>query len=257
MEIFNVFNLQSDDYSVVEEQIYTAVNIDQTSVEKSEFLLNEHYICVTINNKTYLHIDCTPTDLVPLVVGRLFSEGYITSIFDVKEFSANDSFDKVSVFLNLTPDDKPVFVQESLCVVNNPLVEGHLATVPDYELKPEWIYSLAKEFEKDTNLHIRTSSTHSSFLAHEGKILFSSEDIGRHNAIDKVIGKALISGVDLTKTLLFTSGRAPSNMVAKAIHAKIPVFISKTVPTKQAIELANRYNLTIVGNATSTSFKKY
>lgn len=75
------------------------------------------------------------------------------------------------------------------------------------------------------------------------------EDIGRHNALDKCIGYALLEQLDLSECILFTTGRVPTDMVQKVIAAGIPVLASKAVPTDQAIELAKKYHLNLICRA--------
>ena len=83
------------------------------------------------------------------------------------------------------------------------------------------------------------------------------EDIGRHNAVDKAVGYALREGVLLSECIIYTSGRAPVDMVQKAIVAGIPVMASKASPTKEAVELARRYGLVLIGNARPDSMKLF
>ena len=123
--------------------------------------------------------------------------------------------------------------------------------------KPEWIFRLEEEFAMDTPLHRQTSSTHSCFLALKGETLVQCEDIGRHNAMDKVIGYGLRYGVDLGQSMVYSSGRVPTDMAVKAIHAGIPVLASKESPTLEAVKLAKRYGLTLLCNAKGGKFCQY
>ena len=106
-------------------------------------------------------------------------------------------------------------------------------------------------------LHAATWATHSCFLARNGEILFSCEDIGRHNAMDKAIGYALRNGIPLSECMVYSSGRIPTDMAKKAIRAAIPVLISKAAPTRQAIALAHTYGLTLICAARRDSMRQY
>lgn len=94
-----------------------------------------------------------------------------------------------------------------------------------------------------------TVGVHSCILAKEGRVLVNCEDIGRHNAIDKAVGWALLNGINLEECMLYSSGRVPTDMVRKAIRAGVPVFISKGVPTVQAVKMAKEYGLKLIGSA--------
>ena len=123
------------------------------------------------------------------------------------------------------------------------------------EWKPEAVFRIADEFALDKTVHARTRGAHSAFLCDlDGRILCMREDIGRHNAFDKVVGWALLNGVDLAKCMLYTSGRVPSDMASKAIRAGIPILVSKSVATDQGVALARAYGLTLICEAKPMQF---
>ena len=88
-------------------------------------------------------------------------------------------------------------------------------------------------------------------------MLYCCEDLGRHNAFDKVIGRALEDGVDLTRCTVFTSGRIPTDMVVKALRAGVPTLVSKAVPTDITVRMAREYDLTLICSAHSDSLKVF
>ena len=124
-----------------------------------------------------------------------------------------------------------------------------LKMLPKLAWQREWIFSLAERFANDTKLHDMTSGTHSCILAQKDQFLFSCEDIGRHNAVDKAVGYGLMTGATLSECMLYTSGRVPVDMVEKVISAGIPVLVSKSVPTAESVALAKEYGLTLVCRA--------
>lgn len=130
-----------------------------------------------------------------------------------------------------------------------------LSPVAPVVWQPEAVFRIADEFALDKTAHARTRGAHSAFLCDlDGHILCMREDIGRHNAFDKVVGWALLNGVDLAKCMLYTSGRVSSDMASKAIRAGIPVLVSKSVATDQGIALARMYALTLICEARPMQF---
>ena len=112
--------------------------------------------------------------------------------------------------------------------------------------KAEQVFDLADRFHAGMPLHGQTWATHSCFLAKDGQLLFQCEDIGRHNALDKAIGYALRHGIPLSRCMVYSSGRIPTDMAMKAIRAGIPILASKASPTAEAVNLAKEYGLTLV-----------
>ena len=97
-----------------------------------------------------------------------------------------------------------------------------------------------------SDLYRRTISTHSCILMRKGEILCSMDDIGRHNAFDKVVGWALLREIPLNECIVFSSGRIPVDMVQKAVRAGVTVLASKALPTMEAITLAEQKKLTLL-----------
>lgn len=129
-------------------------------------------------------------------------------------------------------------------------VEQNLPQVlPSMIYKTSWLFSMADRMAEEMPLHEETWATHSCFLYQEGKLLFACEDIGRHNAVDKVIGFAILNKIELSRCAIYSSGRVPSDMTEKVIRAGIPVLVSKGVPTAEAVELAKKYHLTLICSA--------
>ena len=92
-----------------------------------------------------------------------------------------------------------------------------------------------------------TGGVHISALCDNKKIIFFNEDIGRHNTVDKIIGKSLEKKISLKNKIILTSGRLSSEMVLKAAKQQIPLIASKSAPTELAVKLAKNLGMTLVG----------
>lgn len=215
-------------------------------------LQRQHSMSVIIDGVLAYTLVCTPEHISELVVGRLFCDQVIASVNDVASLHVCRQGDVVKVELVRPAALQPSPTQVSTC---NAAREAHAATVRDEALPPlepqpferSWVFSLAEVFSRDTPMHRRTRGAHSCFLARGDQVLFCCEDVGRHNAFDKAVGWALLRGIDLGRCLAITSGRVPTDMAVKAIRAGIPVLLSASVPTEQALHLAQRKNLALIG----------
>ena len=240
----------------------TKISTEGSSAETNLILLKEHELDIIINEKKAMRLVCTKSDLEELVLGRLLTGGFIDAAEDVSEIYFNKYETEASVFLNKEINLEKIIQEEKSCCAGNRIWylsenSSRLKKLPEAGYRPEWIFELARIFEKGSFLHEQTSSTHSCMLATGDRLLYMCEDIGRHNAVDKVIGHGMKEGIPLSKCILYTSGRIPVDMAEKSIAAGIPVLASKSSPTADAVELAREFGLVLIGNAYPDSMKVY
>lgn len=201
-------------------------------------VLQEYNTVVCLNGTPVLKLTCIAQHLEELVLGRLYTDGWISGVEDVAQMV----FIEDRVLVTLT-GEVPAVLRERT---------EPLTAIP---WTNDQVFQLADAFGAGSPLHRRTWSTHSCFLAKNGEILFSCEDIGRHNALDKAMGFALKNGIDLTKCLIFTSGRVPTDMAWKVIQAGIPVLCSKGAATDKSIALGKQFGLTMLCSVRRDSFR--
>jgi FdhD protein len=103
------------------------------------------------------------------------------------------------------------------------------------------------ELQQKALLFKATGGVHSAALADNEMLLYFYEDIGRHNAVDKIIGECLLNGTATDDKALFTSGRISSEIMLKAAKLKIQLIVSRAAPTSLSVELAEALNITLVG----------
>ena len=212
------------------------VHEDDMDVSSELVLIREYKLRILVDGIERIDIVCTPTNLRELILGRLMTEGIIRSARDAALTMIREDEGVACVSLKRANDGPAAY-----SILRKPV--NRVYEIPwDHS----WIWTLEERFNKDTRLHKKTHATHSCFLMRSGKILHEAEDIGRHNAIDKVVGWALLNRVPLEECILYTTGRMPVDMVLKVVRAGIPVMVSKEVPTLEGLHTAQQYGLTLI-----------
>ena len=262
----------------------TFVKPDGSRKVNNRAILREHRLELWVNERLFGRLVCTPNHLEDLVVGRLITEQIITGADEIEELYICDSGNRARVFLKKDISfqqevaeeptccaDNKIYLQEAVpkvlnqmasnLQIPNPQNAGSTAEASALRQKPlwedSWVFAMVDAFLGDSALHRSTGGTHSCVLAIEGKIIHVTEDIGRHNALDKIIGYVARQGLDREKCMVFTTGRVPVDMVRKMLAARLPILISKSVPTMDAVELASQNGLTLICRAWPDSFEVF
>lgn len=234
-------------------------------------IISEYRIQVEVDGQVCMSLMCTPGDDTALVVGRLFTEGFIDGVDEVESIDYELVGPCLSVAhvrlvdpagaLVATPVEDVPSVGAGSQVLQRfagRVSRGSYLTRGKFlPWRASDVLKLDRLFSKDSPLHKLTSGTHSCYLMRDGRVLQCLEDIGRHNTVDKAIGWALLNGVDLSEVTAFISGRVPTDMMTKAVRAKFRAFVSRKLPTREAIEMARHYRVTLVGDVAKGHLKVF
>ncbi len=124
----------------------------------------------------------------------------------------------------------------------------------DGVFKTSWLNTLTKKINTTDSLYLAAGAIHGAVLAQQDKALIYIEDVGRHNAIDKIAGWMFKNKISAKNKILYTTGRLTSEMVLKAVMMRIPVVVSRSGFTAWGVELARKCNLTLIGRARGHRF---
>jgi FdhD protein len=127
-------------------------------------------------------------------------------------------------------------------------------TLPPAELRTSWLYALAKEINTLPSLYLEAGAIHGTVLCQRDKMLVYMEDVGRHNAVDKISGYMFQHGVSGADKILYTTGRLTSEMVIKTAQMGIPVLASRSGFTAWGVEIARQVGLTLIGRMRGQRF---
>jgi FdhD protein len=125
---------------------------------------------------------------------------------------------------------------------------------PDAKVRTSWIYALSKIINTTPSLYLEAGAIHGCVLCEEDRALIYMEDVGRHNAVDKIAGYMRLNGLSPRGKMFYTTGRLTSEMVIKTVQMEIPILISRSGFTAWGVELARQANLTLIGRARGKRF---
>jgi FdhD protein len=126
--------------------------------------------------------------------------------------------------------------------------------LPQAELRTSWLYRLTHIINQTPSLYLAAGAIHGCVLCEEDRPLVYMEDVGRHNAVDKIAGWMFQAKVDPGNKIFYTTGRLTSEMVIKTVRMGIPILVSRSGFTASGVELAKRTGLTLIGRARGKRF---
>jgi FdhD protein len=215
-------------------------------------------IRLELNNQPLVTLLCTPSELKELAVGFLLSEGILRDRSELGHIEVDERTSTVRIELaGLPPDFASLFEKRTIssgCGKGVTFTRYRMAADERIDaggmvLQLDDIRRLLATFRTISKLYVETGGVHSAALSDGKEILLFSEDIGRHNAVDKLIGKAFLQSQTVENRVLLTSGRVTSEIVTKAGRNRFPVLISRAAPSCMAVSYAEDMGITLIGFA--------
>jgi FdhD protein len=219
-------------------------------------VVREAPLTVVLDNQELVTMLCSPIDLKHLAIGFLFSEGFLKGREEIKKVVVDD---RKGIAWVETKEGKGV----DASILSRRLITSGCGrgasfySLADaqvgmkiesrFQMLAKDVLALVAEFQHGSELHKTTHGVHSAALCDAQKIVMFADDIGRHNAIDKIIGRCILTDVPADRHGLIFSGRISSEMLLKAARRGIPMVISVASPTNVAVRMANDMGVTMVG----------
>jgi FdhD protein len=238
-------------------ETFEEVKVTRMVQGKAE-LLNDRVVTETpftiwLNGRELATIICTPEFQGELAAGFLFSERVVSSGKDILSMQIDEQqslarIDTVKGDSSIPGAGKKRFITPG-CFFGAGSIAGVEKIESTLRVESSRILRLISLALKKSTLYRMTGGVHSAALCSPNEILIFREDIGRHNAIDKVIGHCILGGVAPGDHILITSGRISSALIGKIINARIPIIASSSAPTTEAIKLARCFCITLIGFA--------
>lgn len=213
-------------------------------------------VTIILNDQELVTMLCSPMNLEYLAVGFLASEGLVQSKDEIKKVLVDDERGVVRVE---TEEDKELAqdilfkrIISSGCGRGASFYSAADAASQRVEsqmtISTDEVFDLVNEFQHTSKVYLATGGVHSAALCDRKSILVFSEDIGRHNAIDKIFGKCLLEDIPTDNRIVMTSGRISSEILYKVARRNIPVIISISAPTNLGVKIADNLGVTLISS---------
>ena len=228
-----------------------------------DLVVQEFPLTITLNNQEVVTLLCSPQNLDYLAIGFLASEGLIRSKADIKKIAVDQERGTAQVEMEKdTPTDrqppyKRVVTSGGGRGAPSYPAEGQAKVESDIKISASQVFALIDDFVQRSEVYKATGGVHSAALGDTKSILVFSEDIGRHNAIDKVFGECLLNDIPTAGRLVITSGRVSSEILLKVAKRNVPLLISKAAPTNLGVRLAQDLGVTLIGFARGKKMNLY
>ncbi len=211
-----------------------------------EPLVRERHLKIRLNGQEVGRLASSPYDERELAIGYLLSEGILDAGVSLAEI-VETAPDVVEITTVAGP--------EGMLSGSGPDYKKQ-AVAPDL-FSPEQILSLIAELDQQSLTFKRTGGVHSAGLGSAQGLLKRFEDIGRHNAVDKIFGYAYLNRISLADKCLVLSGRVAHEILLKAARNEIPFILSRSAPTLMSVDMAQELGITVVGFARQERFNIY
>ncbi len=230
----------------------------ETVVLQKVNICEEEPVEFLLNGKNLVTFMCTPNELKELAIGHLSSRGIIKSLKDITSLGACKDMKMIFATSSHEIDLKGIELSTVLtsgCGGGVKFNES-IAELPkiesDFHISIEEVKKLAVEMFSKAMMYKKYGGMHCAALSDGSEIIALCEDVGRHNAVDKVIGKGMLKEVNFRHTMLVTTGRISTDMILKAANVACPFIVSRSIPTTSALELANNLGITVIGRIASS-----
>jgi len=225
-------------------------------------VIQEKSLTIFLNNQEIVTLMCIADHPKYLAIGYLLNQNMIKINEKIKSINFDKDLGIVIIRTNNKTDYEKVLkkkITTSGCaqgtIFGNIYEEiQKIRIISKTTIKHEWIYDLSKKINLTPSLYLEAGAVHGCVIAEKNNPLIYMEDVGRHNAVDKISGYMFLNKINPKDKTFYTTGRLTSEMIIKTVKMGMPILISRSGFTSWGVELAQQTNLTLIGRAKG---KKY
>lgn len=239
---------------------------DGKRIEQPRLIIRERPVTLYLNGREIVTLLCAGHHLDELAVGFLYAEGFLRSPQDILGMDMDDEAGTVN--LSVTENDTIAERLFQKRTISSGCAKGSLfyfsldallskRVESDIRITPSAVLDRMEDLHRLSESYRQTHGVHNAALADSDRIILFRDDIGRHNAVDMIVGHVFLHGITLQDKMLITTGRLTSELLIKAAKVNMPVLVSRNAATSLAVELAVSLGITLIGFARAGKFTVY
>jgi FdhD protein len=233
---------------------------------QTPWVIQERPVTLYLNGQEMVTLLCSGHHLDELAAGFLYAEGFLAQRSDLTGLEVNEEQGRVDISSSADPSlanrlwqkravtsgcGKGTLFYHALDALMSRPVEGRIRVSPDQ------VWRSVQDLHGMSDTYRRTHGVHNTALASPEELVLFRDDIGRHNAVDMIVGHAFLNELSLDDKMLVTTGRLTSELLIKAAKVGLPMVVSRNTATELAVELARSLNITLMGYARAGKFTVY
>jgi len=234
--------------------------------DSDQWVIKEQPVTLYLNEREMVTLLCAGHHLEELAVGFFRGEGFLQDPTDLDNVTVNEAEGKVLVSSRRSPSLTETLWQKR--TITSGCGKGSIfyyavdalmskPVVSSIRITPDQVRARVEDLNRLSETYRRTHGVHNTALALPDRILLFRDDIGRHNAVDMIVGHSFLNAVPLQDKMLITTGRLTSEILIKAAKVGMPVVISRNTATSLAVELAESLGISLIGYARAGKFTVY
>ena len=236
--------------------------VDQHNSNIYTKVIKEDSLTIYLNNQEIVTLMCILDHPKYLAIGYLINQNMIKNGEKIKSIDFDKDLNVVVIRTNLKTNYEKILkkkITTSGCAqgtvfgnIYEEIIKIKLNS--KIKIKHEWIYEISKKINLTPSLYLEAGAVHGCVIICKNNPIIYMEDVGRHNAVDKIAGYMFLNKIKSNDKIFYTTGRLTSEMIIKTVKMGVPILISRSGFTSWGIELAKKTNLTLIGRAKG---KKY
>ena len=231
---------------------------DWTPIEAE--VIEEALVTIYVNGRELATIMSTPLEQDYLALGFLKNEGFIEGMDEVGDVHVSRDGCCVDVWLKHSIAQPKRVIITSGCGGGVTFDDPSIGIEPlrdDMRLDPDRLFDLMNKLHYPGSLYARARGSHSAGLSDGVELLEQTEDVGRHNTIDKLLGACMANGLDTRGRILLATCRVSSEMLRKGALMGCPIIASRNSPTSMSVSMAQAWNITLIGYVRRDTLRVY